>query len=287
MAGLHSFETPTPPMSIRVFAPLIIALLSVADGLAQDTAARMLTRKGYERYFTVGLGIVHHAIYDEAMSPVRYRGTSVAPMLGHVKMNGRKYSQWDIHASFMKYKTPLSNKLVPMQMASLRFATDYQRLKRVAKRSRKMAVHIGGASSFLFHFRQAPQLDNSQLVHEYAFSAGLAGMLSKEVNALGRDWTLRYQLQVPLLAAFYRPPYLNRVEFFNPENELVGYTLRDSRIGTMNRYMRINSILSATHRLRNGNALRVGYGWDFYRITGVSRVFHTEHLFFLALLAAY
>lgn len=269
-----------------VFAPLIVALSFACTALAQDTASGNISRKGYERYFSVGVGIIHHSLYDEAMSPVRYRGTSAAPLLGHLKMNDRKYSQWDIHASFMKYKTPLSNKLVSMQMTSVRFATDYQRLQ-CAGKLRKMDVHIGGASSLLFHFRQAPQLDNSQLVYEYAFSAGLGGMLSKEVKALGRDWTLRYGLQLPLIAAFYRPLYMNRVEFFNPENELIGYTLRNSRIGTLNHYLRINSTLSATRTLRNGNAVRIGYGWDFYRIKTTTRVFHTEHLLSFAFLPAY
>jgi hypothetical protein len=256
-------------------------------GFAQDSVARNLSRKGYQRYFSIGVGALHHSLYDDAMSPVRYRGTSLAPHLGHIKTNERKYSQWDIHASFMKYKTPLSNKLVPMKMTSVRFGTDYQRLQRVAKWSRKMDVHIGGASSLLFHFRQAPQLDNSQLVYEYAFSAGFAGMVSKDVKALGRDWRLRYQLQIPLLAYFYRPPYMNRVEFFNPENELIGYTLRNSSAGTVNRYLRINSVLSATRTLRNGNAVRIGYGWDFYRMKTINRVFHTEHLASFSFLPAY
>lgn len=274
-------------MRTCVLATLIIALLFAAEANAQDSASARLSRKGYERYLTAGVGLVHHSLYDDAMSPVRYRGTSVAPLLGHVKANEQKYSQWDIHASFMKYKTPLSNRLVPMQITSVRFATDYQRLQLVKEWSRKVNVHIGGASSLLFHFRQAPQLDNSQLVYEYAFSAGLAGMLSKEVRALRRDWRLQYGLQLPLIAAFYRPPYMNRVEFFNPENELIGYTLRNSRVGTLNRYLRINSVLSATGKLRSGNAVRVGYGWDFYRMKTTSRVFHAEHLLSFTFMSAY
>lgn len=246
-----------------------------------------LTRKGYHRYFNFGIGLVHHEMYDDAMSTVRYRGTLAAPLFGHLKFDERKLSQWDLHASFMKYKTKLSNKLVPMSMTNVRFALDYQRLHRVKKWSNKFDMRIGGAASFLFNFKQAPQLDNSQLVYEYALSAGPAGMASKKIRLFKSDWLFRYNLQLPLIAYLYRPPYMNRVEFFNPENELVGYTLRNSAFGTLNKYFRINSALSLTKNIRGGNAVKIGYGWDFYRMKTSSRVFHTEHLLSITLMSRY
>jgi hypothetical protein len=274
------------PVIANDMKQLIVGLVCLAC-LDSSFAQVDSTHKGYARFFAFGVGLVHHEMYDDAMSTVRYHGTLAAPLFGHLKFNDKKYSQWDLHGSFMKYKTKLSNELVPMAMTNVRFALDYQRLQRVSKWSSKFDIRAGGTASLLFNFKQAPQLDNSQLVYEYAISAGLGGMASKEIQLFKRDWLLRYNLQWPLLAYLYRPPYMNRVEFFNPENELVGYTLRNSELGTLNRYLRINSAVSFTKKIRNGNAVKIGYGWDFYRIKTISRVFHTEHLLSFTLLTGY
>ena len=268
---------------MKQFISLIIFCIVCANAFAQVDS----TRKGFARYVNFGIGLVHHSMYDEAMSTVRYRGTLTAPLFGHVKTNARKHSQWDAHMSFMKYKTKLSNDLVPMAMTNVRFATDYQRLQRVQKWSNNWDIRVGGTSSVLFNFKQAPQLDNSQLVYEYAISAGLGGMASKEIQLFQHDWLLRYNLQLPLIAYLYRPPYLNRVEFFNPENELIGYTLRNSEFGTLNKYLRINTALSLTKNIRGGNAIKFGYGWDFYRMKTINRVFHTEHLLSFTFMSNY
>jgi hypothetical protein len=234
-------------------------------------------RNERQRYFLFGAGITSQSFYDEAVSRVRYGKTGLAPLLGHIKTKGNRYSQLLIEPSFLSLNTKRSDSLRPMKISTVRLVTDYQQLYTVPRWD-KYNVMVGGHASLVAAYKEAPQLDNSAIVYDYALSLGVSGRASTPLRLLNHDCVLSYQLSLPLIAHIARPMYLNRIEFLDPDNNFVNDIFANSRIVTLNKYFRLNSQLAVTYKLRTGNALRLGYHWDFYRMKDINRVFAAEHL---------
>ncbi|WP_276133664.1 hypothetical protein [Polluticoccus soli] len=240
---------------------------------AQDTSTTCR-----QRYFTFGAGITGQSFYDEAISNIWYSNTGMAPLLGHFKIKNGHLSQLLIEPSFLSLRTKRSGKLTPMKVSTVRVVTDYQLLYDIDKWSKRYDVKLGGLASLVAEYKEAPQLDNSAIVYDYALSLGVSGRAARQVRVLKHDAELSLQLSMPLIAHAARPQYLNRIEFLDPENDLLGDVFSNAHIVTLNKYLRVNSQLALRYHLNSGNDLRLAYHWDFYRLKDINRVFATEHL---------
>ena len=245
------------------------------------------TNERSQRFWTLGIGSSSQSMYDEAISYVRYQNSGIAFSFSLIKKNEKRYREFSIDPTFVKLKTKLSNELRPMEATTTRIASNYQILKRWKLINEKTTLHVGGVASILFNFKVAPQLDNSQLVYDYAFSAGVSGKLDREFYWGKRNCTFSYALAVPLIAHIARPYYLNRIEFIDPKNDFIGDLLNNSQVVLLNKYFRITSGVSITYPLFNRNALRLGYRWDFYKIRTINNVYAAEHLVSLTFMSNY
>src|SRR6187402_568814 len=188
------------------------------------------SKKTDNRYWLLGLGLSIQNMYDEGISYVRYKGTGIAPSIGLNKLT-----------------TERSNELRPMEVRTTRFVLDYQYLVRVNEWNEKLKLYAGGNASLLFNLKRAEQLDNSQLVYDYALSIGPAAKLDKTVRWNKRECVAAIGLSVPLLFHIARPYYLNRIEFIDPKNDFLGDLFSNSSIVTVNKNFRITSGLSFTY----------------------------------------
>ena len=245
------------------------------------------TNERSQRFWTLGIGSSSQSMYDEAISYVRYQNSGLAFSFSLVKKNEKRYREFSIEPTFVKLKTKLSNELRPMEVTTTRIASNYKILKRLQLINKKTILHIGGVASFLFNFKTASQLDNSQLVYDYAFSAGASGKLDREFYWNKRRCTFSYTLAVPLIAHIARPYYLNRIEFIDPKNDFIGDLLNGSKIVSLNKYLRITSGAAIIYPLFNHNALRLGYRWDFYKMRTINKVYSAEHLVSLTFMSNY
>lgn len=245
------------------------------------------SKKLTNRYLVAELGNSSQSMYDEAISYVRYKGSGMAPAFSLLKTGDNKYRLLNVSASFVTLTTDRSNGLRPMEVKTTRFTMDYRLLKKIKEWGEKTKLYIGGEIGFLFNFKRAEQLDNSQLVYDYALTIGPAAKLDKTVTFRKRDCILSAALGIPLLSHIARPYYLNRIEFIDPKNDFIGDILNNSQLVTVNKNLRINSGLALTYPLFNKNALRIGYSWDFYKTTTINSVYAAEHLISLAFLANY
>lgn len=262
-------------------------LVCVVIGLAAQNNALPRFARNNNRYWLIGLGSSGQSMYDEAISAVRYQGTGMAPVLGLIKTSERKYRQFMIQPSFVKLSTKRSNELRPMEVTTSRFVVDYQYLVKTKEWNEKLKLYTGGNISLLFNLKRAEQLDNSQLLYDYALSIGPAAKLDKTFTRRKRDCILSYNLSIPLLSHIARPYYLNRIEFIDPENDFVGDLLKNSSLTSINKNTRIISTLSLTYPLFNNNVLKLGYTWDFYRMKTINKVYAAEHLISIAFLSNY
>lgn len=231
-----------------------------------------------QRYWLLGFGNSVQSMYDEAVSLVRYQNSGLTFSIGFVKQSENRYREISISPSFVKLKTNLSNDLRPMEVATTRIAMTCQVLKKYKQWNERTKLFIGGNAAFLFNLKRAPQLDNSQLVYDYALSIGPAVKLDRQVRWEKRNHALSFCLSIPLLSHIARPYYLNRIEFIDPKNDFLGDLFSNSRIILLHKFLRITSGVSVTRPLFSSNAIRIGYQWDFYRAKINNRVFAAEHL---------
>ena len=245
------------------------------------------SKKTDSRYWLLGLGLSIQNMYDEGISYVRYNGTGIAPSLGLIKSTEKKYCQFLLQPTFNKLTTERSNELRPMDVRTTRFVLDYQYLVKVKEWDEKLKLYAGGNISLLFNLKRAEQLDNSQLVYDYALSIGPAAKLDKTVRWNKRDCLASFGLSLPLLSHIARPYYLNRIEFIDPENDFLGDLFSNSSIVSVNKNLRITSGLSFTYPLFNKNELKLGYTWDFYKMKTINSVYAAEHLISISFLSNY
>ena len=245
------------------------------------------SKKTDNRYWLLGFGLSIQNMYDEGISYVRYKGTGITPSFGLIKSTEKKYCQFLLQPTFNKLTTERSNELRPMDVRTTRFVLDYQYLVNVKEWNEKLKLYAGGNISLLFNLKRAEQLDNSQLVYDYALSLGPAAKLDKTVRWNKRDCLASFGLSLPLLSHIARPYYLNRIEFIDPENDFLGDLFSNSSIVTVNKNLRITSGLSLTYPLFNKNALKLGYTWDFYKMETINSVYAAEHLVSISFLSNY
>jgi len=245
------------------------------------------SKKTDNRYWLLGLGLSIQNMYDEGISYVRYKGTGIAPSIGLIKSTEKKYCQFLLQPTFNKLTTDRSNELRPMEVRTTRFVLDYQYLVKVKEWNEKLKLYAGGNASLLFNLKRAEQLDNSQLVYDYALSIGPAAKLDKTVKWNKRNCVAAFGLSLPLLSHIARPYYLNRIEFIDPQNDFLGDLFSNSSIVTVNKNFRITSGLSFTYPLFNKNELKLGYSWDFYKMTTINSVYAAEHLITISFLSNY
>ena len=273
-----------------IFMKTLILILHVfffASNVSAQNLELPRSKKTDNRYWLLGLGLSIQNMYDEGISYVRYKGTGIAPSLGLIKSSEKKYCQFLLQPTFNKLKTERSNGLRPMEVKTTRFVLDYQYLVNAKEWNEKLKLYAGGNSSLLFNLKRAEQLDNSQLLYDYALSIGPAAKLDKTVRWNKRDCLASFGLSLPLLSHIARPYYLNRIEFIDPENDFLGDLFSNSSIVSVNKYLRITSGLSVTYPLFNKNALKLGYTWDFYKMKTINSVYAAEHLISISFLSNY
>jgi hypothetical protein len=247
-----------------------------ANGNAQDSSFKRSHAES-QRYWFLGTGLSFQSMYDEGISYVRYHNTGAAFTLGLVKSSEKKYREFFIDPSFIVLKTDESNELRPMSVSTTRFSLGYQYLVKLTQWSESSKLYAGGAANLLFNLKRAPQLDNSQLIYDYALSIGPAAKWDKQFTWEKRKHTFSCNVGMPLLSHIARPYYLNRIEFIDPDNDFIGDLFSNSHITSVNDYIRVISDISVTRLIFNGNALKLAYQWDFYKMKTINKVYAAEH----------
>lgn len=269
----------------RVIIPIYLVFFA-APVFSQNTNTGILSHKGYVRYALAGIGLSNQSFYDEAISAVRYNKTGASMWLGHVKKNQRKYSEINLQASYLGMQTKRSTELLPMKVKTLNGKIDYRRLQNI-NAGGKFDIHAGGHFSMLLSYKNAPQLDNSAIVYDFAVGLGASGTISHTYRLWGKSFLAAYDLDIPLIAYIVRPLYLNRIEFIDPENNFINDAFAAGRMVTVNRYLRFNSRLSLSYPLQNGNMIRLSYHWDFYTMKTINRVYAANNMLSLVIMFNY
>jgi hypothetical protein len=242
---------------------------------------------GYERGMALGFGGVYQTVQDQAISPLIYSGLGYSPLLNFTKNKAGRYAEVRMQASFSKLRNTEYPDLSE-RVKSIRAVIDYRQMFRfTAIRNERYQTFAGGMLSGQFSYRNAPQLAGSASAYDYATTLGLAGRITKKSAIKDRDGLLAIDIAIPVLAVVARPGYLNRTTALEETKLKFGDYLSTTEAGFFSKFLRLNTRVSYTYPLTNGNALGFGYSWDYHQVNHKTEAKLAEHTLFMFLMFNY
>ncbi|MCB0700642.1 MAG: hypothetical protein H6551_03810 [Chitinophagales bacterium] len=268
---------------------LLLSICITSQAIAQysDDDGGIETESGYLRSVEFAAGATYQNLLDQAISPVLY--TNIGPIfrLSNLKISKTNYSEVNIQASSMWLKKK-TNELLESGVKTQRALLDYRFLFKMPVESRAFDIRAGGMLSAMFAHKKAPYLQDAATIYEYAVSLGISGKITKEITLFDKTSFLSWDVSIPIVANFSRPAYLNLIQKADPEVKPVGEFLDNATTGLVGKYLRLNSRAYVLVRLDNGNAVKLGYQWDYSRIKSkYNKVYFAEHSVFLAFMFNY
>lgn len=240
----------------------------------------LLTCQGYGQqklhYVSLGTGLTYRDFFDEAISLLPYAGTGVSGHLGFRRESPKTINAFSLEGSSFKLKGPHSSDLIPMKIGTTNLRLEYSHLRKW-KNWKAWQLAVGGYTGLLTNVKLAYQLDNSAIVYDNLIQLGMGASATREMKMLKRQVQIQWQANLPLLFHTMRPPYLNRIEFIDPESNILADAWQAGKITTWGKSFRLQSILSLSYPLKNGNQFRLQYNWEMYTIHLGKRVAAGEH----------
>lgn len=266
--------------------PLLCLLCSTAS--AQDEEEGILSSMGFTRHLTLSAGGAFHEVMDKSISSTRYQGIGWAASIGTIKKNEKHWSE--VYLQYSHAPKLTRDLLAPTdpRISSSRAAFDYRQMMRLRLRNERLDFRYGGMLSSNYNWRHADHVANSGYAREFSINLGLAARISKEIELADRRLAhLSWTAGVPLVGYYARPDYLNNVNTIDPEDKPGADFMANGTTKFIGKYLRATSRLTYDYTLRNGNALALGYTWDYYNINSDAPVWFAEHTLALTFMFNY
>lgn len=268
---------------------LLQTLIGYTQNVEEDDG--IVSKNGYTRYLGIGAGAAYRTLYDEVMSSMRYERVGATAMLSNIKINETKHTELLFQGSYLKLGRK-SDELVKANMRALYGSMDYRHLYKLDIPFLNDGVYdfrAGGMFTTQFCYKNAPHLEYSSRVTEYAIALGASMKLSREMFVNDRKSFLIWEFSIPFIEFMSRPGYLNQPTILNTENSAVSNFFANNTFGSWGKYMRLNSRVSLLYAVKNGNKIRITYQWDYYKMKGAGgyKVYTAEHSLMLAFLFNY
>ena len=267
--------------------PLLIFILIIyfCSAYSQEsTKISASTENKAGNFLCFGAGIIYRDIYDEAIAPMHFQKTGIAPALGFLRTSNKTINRIEITGSYLKLTSQQSRELIASAVLSIKARLGYSHLRKIKSLPYGINWYGGGSLKLMFDLKQAPQLDNSAIIYDYALSLGARTAFQKELHWKKRNPVISLTLDLPVLSHISRPPYLNRIEFIDPKNDLLKDFIQESEITSLNDLFGINTLLELYYPISSGNQLRLSYDWDFYRMKTFNKVIAADHFISFSLL---
>ncbi|RYE23347.1 MAG: hypothetical protein EOP51_10825 [Sphingobacteriales bacterium] len=266
---------------MRVKRALLSALLCFgffSASAQMEEPVGILTDNGFTRFISVGAGATYQSFRDEAISKTIYQGYSAAPVLRFVKNHDTKFSEVALQASRMNF-TRDSDPLLEQKIKSWRASADYRYMQALPfwVEEEKNQFLLGGQLSGMFCYKNAPLMAGSSKVYEYAATLGPSARFVKKFEMKSKYHALSFDLSIPVLSFVARPSYLNRTSTLENNEIKASDVLSKARMGSFGRMFRLNTGISYMYMLDNGNAINIGYTWDYYQMNNQTQVYYASH----------
>ncbi|TVR43196.1 MAG: hypothetical protein EA394_01580 [Bacteroidia bacterium] len=217
-------------------------------------------------FLKIGQGFSFGRLLDQHMSNLHYSGPGGVLSFSRYVESRRGISEIVFARGGIHYARPAHEGTLVYNPF---FGMSYQQLRRVNTRS-VFVFHLGGRADVLTNIRMAPSLSNSFLFADLIAEIQPMGQVTYQPYFLNRDWHFDFSLSFALLGYGVRLPEY-ATSFMLATDGGSAYADLEYRILHPANFSHLSSgiyIKESFGGQYNPNWFRIGYYWDYYRISG-------------------
>lgn len=243
--------------SITLFFILCFKIIQAQD---QDTA-------GFGNYFIISCSSGSSVVRDELMSPLRYSGLSLSPMVGVIS-KGKKYIHLvEIEYTHAKLTSQHYKVLTGNYLINQRGYLNYLLLKKILSNNKNINFFAGAALNHTLDVREHTSLF---IYGEFVSSLNVAGGMQKTVTLFGKKLNMVYQTQVPFLNFMVTPNYAYSPPdgFFEQnayyQNKKFMRFLKSGNFHSFSQFFRFSNRFTLEKEIKAHNKIALYYDFDYY-----------------------
>jgi hypothetical protein len=237
----------------------IIALLIMVSPPA-------FSETGKNRHFNLGGGWAWSGIRDEGLSPLYYSGNHVYAESGIRSISNTRLLRSDIGFSTGIISPGINPELTDSHMRNFIFRSNIAYLRHTGKAYNDgFAVFLGGSmGNELTYYRHSQFINNSVTVYSVN-TVNIDSQVTYRFAHNRRNYLVTLRTYLPVLSFIVRPDfaYIMPSGFLDHNSGNLKSLLTSIEVSTLNRFYGLNSSLSFEYILKNNNALRIQYTWQF------------------------
>lgn len=244
-----------------------------------------------KNFLSAGPGYSYYQLRNINMSPLLYKGHSLLANLGHYIHKGPFISEFDFNFWFGSIKPSINPARTLSAVNLVRFDLDYTILHSIKKwKNPGITAYVGGSWLNKNGIRIHNSYFNNAVDYDLISSLAVSGALKKSFRLLNLDFDLRYQLSLPFVNYSIVPGYVSSFpeKLATTSDRDLLTVLKSGKIRSFSEIQRFCSKLSIDYNMKNDNAIRFTYYWDFINnevadpITPASQGFIISTLFDLS-----
>ena len=235
-------------------------------------------QKGF--FLDAGPGYAYLANQDDAMSPLLYSGSSVFAVVGLNKISP------DLkHHLLGTFSYGRMQPTTGYMATSIRYSVNYTPLWKIYGDSSTLPlVYAGGGLNTFQTMKFNSHYTNNSFYSDFVTSIGPAGMITYPFQLLKHKTTAELSLQLPVFSWIVRPGYATTglPGSLESEDSYFKDFITSGKLKTINKYQQLISKVGLTWYLKNGNAIKFGYIFDFYHFNDLNELSFMNHALWLA-----
>jgi hypothetical protein len=221
-----------------------------------------------QKWFRQELGVAQSAVYDNAHSLIKYKGTGAQLHIGNDYERPKSISQFD--NAFIW--TPLTGQVKDVryeptaQQANYRISYAY--LRKLAKtQGNSVKIAVGGSVSSDVNARFYP-IQNNLVSWDINLGLNIVGRAQYDFQLKRHSFSMTYQLGLPLLTYNHSPNYLGSLPLSAGFEGKAGTgtnwsALGRGVVGVNSNYFYLTQQINLDKIMHNGNKIRLGYNWQY------------------------
>ncbi len=251
-------------MSKICFAFLITVVLGTGLAFFQPATAQS-DSVAVGRYFTPEAGVSLSKFLDQSFSSLRYQGPVFSGGAGFIFRKPQNFHQVD----FLFDYGFLNNDRNNASLTQYQFSGNYtfNKYLRNVHFNLPIDVHwyVGGTLGGLWMLSNHDSFSNNAVINSFYLSLSPSSSLFYNFNLWNSDFTAHVSAFLPLITFAVRPAF-GTPRFsgdLDDAHDLRGF-LESGKIVSLNKFFRFNASYDLEYHLKNQNALRLRYMWNFY-----------------------
>lgn len=214
-----------------------------------------------------GLGYGFETVKDASLSPVSYSGNLGRISIGYYYQNEKWISMFDISGLAGQQYPDVNPESGYRNTLTILGRGTYHLSRRILNKN-NWSVFAGIISHNTWDYREHSRYSNSTTNYTGLFSLGPVITLQKPFELFNKNFTLSYQLGLPVGTYYLRPGYVK--PFLNESIYNKGFAFWGD-------YYTIDSRADLIWTLKDGNQLRLSYNWDYSQLDLLNKVQLATH----------